>query len=426
MNRIGPPISELDAFVLPQYEKIVLDNGIPVSLLRSPAPDIVKMSIIFNAGRYYEKQRGVAKVTSNVIKEGSSCMNSAQIAERIDYYGAYISTGSGMDTAYLEASFLGRFFEDIIKIINEILQNPVFEESELEKYKVRKVERLKIDISKNDILAYRYFTEKLYGEYHPYGYNSRPEDYMEVSREHVFDHYDRYFVPQNCLILITGNITDERIKVLNNTIGKFRKANDPNVVSPQERQAITSSGKFLYNSNRYFQTSIRIGKRICTRNHPDYPALYLLNTILGGYFGARLSTNIREDKGQTYGIYSSLEMMLRDGFLIISTNVGNEYTEQTLSEIYREIMILKTEPVPASELKMVKNYIKGSLLSMLNGNINTLNLIKTLELSKLDRSFFEQFMKLISITESEEILMLANKYFNEEEFTEVLVGSMPI
>ena len=423
MNRIGPPISELDAFVLPNYEKIELDNGIPVSILRSQTPDIIKLSIIFHAGRYYEKQRGVSKVMSNVIREGTIKISSAEIAEKIDYYGAYISTGSGMDTAYLEASFLGRYFSEIVEIIADILHKPGFYNHELEKYKNRKIERLRIDLSKNDILAYRYFTEKLYGEDHPYGYNSRPEDYLKVDREKVIDHYKRYIVPDNCIILITGNITDDRIDLLNKTVGKIRADNNLGDIDVLKKEISTTPGKFIYKTNRHFQTALRMGKRICTRNHPDYPGLYLLNTILGGYFGARLSTNIREDKGHTYGIYSSLEMMARDGFFIISTNVGNEYTEQTLSEIYREIMILKNEPVAVTELKMVKNYIKGNLLSMLNGNINTINLIKTLELTKLGSDFFELFINTISDTGSEELIRLANKYLREEEFTEVLVGS---
>ena len=159
------------------------------------------------------------------------------------------------------------------------------------------------------------------------------------------------------------------------------------------------------------------------RHHPDYPAMYLLNTVLGGYFGARLSNNIREDKGYTYGIYSAMDMLRRDGYFVISTDVGNEYLEKTIFEINKELDILRNQLIGEDELKLVKNYIKGYMLSMINGNINTLSLIKTIELSNLGRDYFTNFVDKISGTTSEDLIKIANKHLPSDEITEVLVGS---
>ena len=422
MKISAPKITELGSFHLPNYEKIYLDNGIPVSILQSESPDVVKMEIIFQAGRYYEKNRAVAKVTASTLKEGTQSVNSSTIAERIDYLGAYLNTGSDTDIAYVQALFLGRYFKNILEIIKDILTSPGFNEDEISKYKKRQIERLKNDLSKNDILAYRYFTEHLFGEDHPYGYSTLPEDYSRVNREMILEHYNDLYVPNNCKVLLTGNINDDKIRELNQSLGSIPVNKTYSNVS-NDKIVKTFPGKFRYENDRMYQTAIRIGKRMFNRHHPDFPAMYLLNTVLGGYFGARLSANIREDKGFTYGIYSTLDMWQRDGYFIINTDVGNEYLDRTIFEIYRELEILRNEPISDDELRLVRNYIKGQLLSMINGNINTLSLIKILELSKLDRDFFTGFVDKISEVTPEELLLIANNHLSADEMSEILVGS---
>jgi zinc protease len=422
MNLKAPQITELSGFNLPHYDNFFLDNGIPVSVLQADGPDVVKMEIIFQAGRYYEKNKAVAKVTASTLKEGTSKMSSAHIAEQIDYFGANLTTGSDMDTSFVQTHFLGKYFKDIVGIVRSLLTDPGFHENEISKYKSRQIERLKNDLSKNDILAYRYFTERLFGDDHPYGYSTQPDDYNNVSREMILQHYNDLYVPGNCTILITGNITDDKIQWMNESLGTIKGNNEyTNIRTDKPVSALP--GKFRYENDRMYQTAVRIGKKMFNRHHPDYPAMYLLNTVLGGYFGARLSANIREDKGYTYGIYSAMDMLQRDGYFIISTDVGNEYLDRTIFEIYRELEMLRREPVQADELKLVRNYIKGYMLSMINGNINTLSLIKTIELSKLPKDYFTGFVNKISEVTPEELMAMANKHLPAEEISEVLVGA---
>jgi predicted Zn-dependent peptidase len=380
------------------------------------------MELVFDAGRYNEKDRAVAKVTASTLKEGTNTYNSALIAEQIDYFGAHLTTGSDMDTGFIQTHFLGKYFENLLEIVKNVLTIPAFDDNEISKYKNRQIERLKNDLSKNEIIAYRYFTEHLYGDDHPYGYSTQPEDYSNVTREMILKHYEEHYVSNNCTILITGNIGDEKIRLLNNYFGVGIKANEK-LIKPADKIVNTIPGKFRYENDRKYQTAIRIGKRMFNRHHPDYPAMYLLNTVLGGYFGARLSNNIREDKGYTYGIYSAMDMLRRDGYFVISTDVGNEYLEKTIFEINKELDILRNQLIGEDELKLVKNYIKGYMLSMINGNINTLSLIKTIELSNLGCDYFTNFVDKISGTTSEDLIKIANKHLPSDEITEVLVGS---
>lgn len=422
INYSRPEIHEIEKFVLPSYERRYLDNGIPIYVLHSSEPDIFKLEIIFKAGRYYESEKAVAKITAGLLKEGSLNYSSAEIARRIDFLGASVVTGSGMDYAFIQAHFLGKYFNELIEIISEFIFHPLFDDKELSKFKNRQIERLKVELSKNEVLAYRYLTEHIYGKDHPYGYSTEIQNYNVVTRHQIVDHYSKYYNSEQCKIFITGNLSDERYRVINDTFSLMRKYSSLISDNPYKSND-PETGKFVYQNDRMFQSSIRLGKKIFNRHHSDYPSLYLLNTILGGYFGARLSANIREDKGYTYGIYSALEMMEHDGYFLISTDVGNEYLEQTLIEINNELKGLRDKKVPHKELNLVKNYIKGYMLSAINGNFNTLNLIKILELAELNSDYFTIFIDKISSFTPSDLIETANKYFIDEEMTIVLVGS---
>lgn len=416
-----PAINEVKKFKIPDYDIYYLDNGIPCYILKIDDPDIIKLEIIYNAGRIYEKYRAIAKSTASLLKEGTSNMSSSKIAETIDYYGASISTGANMDTSVIQLYALGKYFDKLIPVIHEIVTEAVFPEDEIEKFKRRNIDSLKIELSKNEVLAYRHFTEKIFGKEHPYGYNTTKEDYLNISREKLLDHFHSFFIPDNMKIFMTGKIDKEKLDILNKTFGSIPvDTNDhKNKIIPV---ANSQTGKFKYENKRIHQTSIRIGKRLFNRNHPDYPGMYFLNTILGGYFGSRLSENIREDKGYTYGIYSTIDMMLKDGYFMISTDVGNEYLENTLKEIYKEIDLLRTTPVSDEEMQLVKNYIKGNFLSMVNGPLHSINLIKTIQLSGLNNNFFTDFLREIDNIDTKQVMNFAKKYLDPDSFTEVLVG----
>lgn len=416
-----PKINQIDTLHLPEYSTIKLENGIPVIILKSSNPDIIKMNIVLNAGRYQEKSKAIARTTANLLKEGTINMDSAKIAETIDFYGATVSTEASMDTTSIQVYSMGKYFNSIIPIVTDIITNPIFPEKEINKYKTRILEKLKIELSKNSVLAYRHFTEILYGKEHPYGYNTVPTDYENITKEKLLDHFNTFYTPNNCKIFISGNITEDKINILNKNIGKIKQKKKL-LDDKTHLMETLSGGNHLYNNERKHQTAIRIGRRMFARSHPDYAGVYLLNTILGGYFGSRLSSNIREDKGYTYGIYSSLDMMLRDGYFIISTDVGNKYLENTITEIYKEIDLLRTELIPEDEINLVKNYIKGNFLSLINGHLNTLNLIKTVELAGLEKTFFTDFINKISEISAKELMELAVKYFDKKDLVEVRVG----
>jgi predicted Zn-dependent peptidase len=170
------------------------------------------------------------------------------------------------------------------------------------------------------------------------------------------------------------------------------------------------------------QASIRIGSRLFDKKHPDYSSFYFVNTLLGGYFGARLMQNLREDKGLTYSVYSSMETMRHGGYFYIFTDVNNHLKESALSEIYFEMDRLQTELVDHEELDMLKNYSLGMFLNAVDGVFNVSSVIRELIEEDLDFDFFETMVSKTRDITSEEVQSIAQTYFQKDQLSEVVVG----
>lgn len=170
------------------------------------------------------------------------------------------------------------------------------------------------------------------------------------------------------------------------------------------------------------QSAIRLGTKLINRTHPDFPALQVVNTILGGYFGSRLMANIREDKGYTYGIGSGMSSMKYSGAIFIATEVGADVTRLAMTEIEKEIRILKTELVSDEELSLVKNYMLGSLLGSLENVFSHADKFKNVYLSGLDFEYYDRYTEVIRNITAKDVLTLADQYLSFDQFYKVIVG----
>ncbi|MFK7933157.1 MAG: M16 family metallopeptidase, partial [Saprospiraceae bacterium] len=314
---------------------------------------------------------------------------------------------------------LNKHFAKLLPILADMLRTPQFPQDELDALKQRNIQRLQVDLTKNDVVAYRQLTEHIFSKEHPYGYNSLSETYEKLQREDLLQHFQTSYVANNCTRFISGKIAPEFRKLLNMFFGQLSRGvlrkNDMTV-----NAALPTEIKYTLPDS--MQTAIRIGSRMFNRQNADYQGMYVLNTVLGGYFGSRLMANIREDKGFTYNIYSSLDAMHQDGYFYVGTEVGNEFVAQSLTEIYSEFEKLKTELIDQDELTMVKNYLLGNLLTMVDGAFNISEVVKTQVMEGLDADYFERLVKNIRNIDAIEIQRLAQKYLNRADMWEVIVG----
>lgn len=419
-RKTGPTIHSIGDLVVPDWETVTLPNGTRVVEVNMGTQQLVSMEIIHFASRRQEDKKGVARAVARLLREGSAQYDSETIAKQIDYYGASMSTGANLDFSFIKLFSLTKYFGKLLPYIEDLRYNPTFPEKELERYKLNSKQKLAVDNAKVELKAYKILTEYIFGSDHVYGYNSTEQIYDDISIADVQHHFDTYYGSDNCLIVLSGHITPEVRKLVYDTFGTRTQHVTR---KPYKRPTIAQTyRKHVENIDNKSQSGIKLGTQLWNRQNDDFSGMFVLNTVLGGYFGSRLMSSIREEKGYTYSIYSGLDMMKDDGYFFVSTEVGNEYVDKTIEAIYHEIDRLQQELVSDAELDMIKNYIRGNFLNMIDGPFKNAGLIKMHEVNQLDKHFFADLSRYVRDAQADEIQRLAQKYLRKDRMTEVIVG----
>lgn len=422
LNRTQIPAIEIPKTItLPPYKKIHLSNGMPVYVINSGVHEITKIEWIFNAGRWFETDKHVSRFTNKMLKEGTHSFSSAQIAEEIDFYGANFSNVSNADFSSISLLSLNKHLNHLMPLVEEIIKQPSFPEHELAIKLNNSLEKLKLDKEKIEYLADEKMGFSLFGVDHPYGYISSEENYKKINIPLLKKHHQNYYNANNAVIFLAGKINDEVLNLLEKHFGQ----NDwkGTTASFDEKPFAPSHIKIVKEKKeKALQTALRVAFPIIEKTHPDYITLSMLNTILGGYFGSRLMSNIREEKGYTYGIYSGLAQLKKSAYCYISTEVGVNFGEAALHEIIFEIERLKRELISQEEIELVKNYLTGKLLSNFDTPFHVANQYKNLLLFGLDVDYYHRWLDTIHSMKAEMLQEVAQKYYNINEMHQIVLG----
>lgn len=420
----SPIIHEISELRLPEVQNYHLSNGIPVYEVNMGTQDIMKLEVIFEAGRPFEQKHSVARATATMLKEGTHQHKSAEIAEFFDFYGASIGVPYNLDNSSFTLYALSKHLETLLPMVAEILTQASFPETELSSLVERYKQRLQVDLNRGDVVAYRELTELIYGAKHPYGYNSSKAGFEALLSTDLRQHFSSHFHAGNCTIVLSGKLGKDTADLLEKHLGQIPKKVASTAIPFPE--IVDAPRKVYIPHNDKSQSAIRIGRILFNRKHSDFPALYVLSTLLGGYFGSRLMMNIREQNGYTYGVYSSLDTMRHSGFMYIATEVGNEFIEPTLEEIYKEFRVLRETEADAEELQMLRNYLMGTFLNALDGPFNSSELVRALVLDNLPLDYFHNLIHTIQTITPKQLQNLAQQYLKEDDFWQVVVGSKPV
>lgn len=413
------PVPDID---LQQARKYTLDNGIEVYAISAGFQELVKVEFLYPNKPFDPLHPLRDSTTNRMLQEGTKKHNSQELADLIDYYGAFLETDENFDFCSVNLYTLNKYLAQTLPFIAELIYEPVFPQHELDVYIRNWKQRLVVENEKVASLARRNFSRVIFGEKHPYGYFTELKDYDQLHRSDLEQYHALKYDPSNCVIIISGLVSDSSIDLLNKFFGKIAPVNlngstttdVPFQSHPEKKHYIEKEGAI--------QSAIRVGMPFFNRKHPDYPGMAVVNTLLGGYFGSRLMSNIREDKGYTYGIGSTIVSMKQDGYFFISTEVGSDVTNLALQEIYYEVEQLKAEIVEADELEMVRNYMLGTFLKGIDGAFQLAERFKSIHLSGLDYGYYRRYLDKIRSIGPDEVQSLARKYFNTADFYEVVVG----
>lgn len=399
-----------------------LDNGIKVFAINAGTQDLCRLEFIFDAGTWYQEGAFVAMSANDLMKEGSTGMTARQIADELDYYGAFHEASTEKDSAYQALYSLNKHLPATLKVMEEIIKYPTYNQNEVDIYLRKKYQGLLVNMEKVNYLARIHFGELLYGQSHPYGRWASPEDVKEVSRQDIVAFHKTYYRSSNCYIIASGMIGDDVIALLNQYFGG-NDWNGPDVVNhtSYEDKPVTNLIRNIEKPDA-LQTALRVGKVLFNRTHSDFAGMHVLNTILGGYFGSRLMTNIREDKGYTYGIGSGLISLKHSGFFYISSEVGNEFADRAMAEIFNEINLLRNEPVSIEELSLVRNYLGGTFLRSVDGAFSLAERFKEMHEHNLTIDYYFNLLNKIQTITPDEIMELANRYLSVDSLYQLKVG----
>lgn len=401
--------------------RYTLDNGVQVYAIDSGTQEVLMLDMVFYAGNWFEESNMVAATTNSLIKNGTSQRSAFAINEYFEYYGAYVNRNCYNETANVSVHTLSKYLPEILPVMQEMITDAVFPEEELAIFKQNSKQRLQVSLKKCDFVAGRLIDAYLFGEHHPYGKYSSAPDYDALERHQLLDYFDKYYKKGSCVLFAAGKLPSNFFELLNRNFGSLPLTPTSPVIANIEKAPAQVKKHRINNDPDGVQGAIRMARHFPNRHHPDFQKVQVLNNIFGGFFGSRLMTNIREEKGYTYGIYSYLQNHIHETAWVVSTEAGRDVCEATIEEVYKEMKVLREEPVDDEDLLLVKNYMMGGLLGELDGPFQVISRWKNYILNGVDEKYFYDSINTIRNISAKELQELANKYLQEKDFYELVV-----
>lgn len=417
-----PEIRALDTFQILPPEKTALPNGIPLTVINAGQQEVVRIDILFAGGRWHQTQELQALFTNRMLREGTRKYTAADIAEKLDYYGAWLDLSSSSEYAYITLYSLNKYLPETLDVVESMIQEPLFPEKELATVLETNIQQYLVNTSKVDFLVHRALLQAVYAGGHPCGRPIAEKDYRAIRPEVLETFYKQYYHSGNCSIFLSGKVTEDilhRVAVaFGEPFGDYsHKA--PKLHYPVE--AIAEKQIYIEREDA-LQSAVKLGCTTIDRHHPDYLKVKVLMTLFGGYFGSRLMTNIREEKGYTYGISAGILSYPDSGLLAISTETDNMYVKPLIREVYHEIDRLHEELVAEEELTVVRNYMIGEMCRNYESPFSVADAWIFIHTTGMDDAYFTRSLQAVKETTPEEIRELARRYLCKEKLKEVVAG----
>ena len=424
LDRTLPPLLRpLEAFEILRPERFEMKNGMQLNVIRAGSQEVVRLDLLIGGGQWHQTQALQALFTNRMLREGTPTMTSAQIAEKLDYYGAWLDLSSSVNCGFVTLYSLNKYFPRTLAIIADMLMNPSFPEKELEVVLETNRQQFLVNSSRVEVIARKHFNRSLFGEEHPFGRFAVESDYGRITPEVLREFYRKHYHSGNCTVYVSGKVTPEIIRCIEEHLGnvpwgEIKKVQPLDLIEPRQT---TEKHVFVEKADA-LQSSLKMGCFMMDRVHPDFLKARVMVTLFGGYFGSRLMSNIREDKGYTYGIGAGIVNCPGSGVLAITTEADNQYIDSIITEVYREMDKMCNDLAPQEELEMVRNYMLGDFCRSYEGPFSLSEAWIYTKTADLDDDFFVRQVDSIRSITAEEIRTLAQRYLCKENLIEVVAG----
>jgi predicted Zn-dependent peptidase len=421
-DQTPPPGGAPRDFKLPEKESLKLKNGLRATLVEYGAIPKVDVNVIVKTGNIHEAADEIwlADLTGNLMREGTSTMDFKTISKKVAAMGGEVNISTGANQTTISGSVLSEFAPDLIRILADIVMNPSFPQSEIERLKNDLKRQLTVQQSVPQSQALAKFSSIIYKD-HPYG-RFFPTDEMLSSYtvDKVRDFYGKNFGAKRTVVYVVGKFDEAKVNdAVQDAFTNWKEG--PEVDYPVPTPSTTSETAIIDRPGAP-QTTVVLGLPTLDPSKPDYIPLAVTNSLLGGSFGSRITSNIREDKGYTYSPHSIINTGYRSALWYEQADITTEHTGDAIKEIAKEIKRLQTEAPSKQELEGIQNYEAGVFVlqnSTPQGIISQLNF---LDFHGLDESYLTDRVKKIHAVTPEKVQELAKDYFKYEDMTLVLVG----
>ena len=418
-----PPPDKIKKLTFPGYKEFVLKNGMEVLVVEHHEQPMVSLYFVFKTGSALDPKgkESLSSFTIDQINKGTKTKTALQLAEWIESVGGSVGAFSQAEFSAITVSILSEYIDVAYEYLQDVVMNPTFPEEELEIIRERTKTGLELELSQPSAMAQRHFDEVVYGA-HPYGKKATVESVTSITRDEMVAFYQKNCVANNVLVGVVGDVkTGDVKKAIEKYFGGMQPGTLDQVVYP-EPPKLDKTKILLYHRPGAVQTEVYIGHLGMKANNPDWPAVRVGNRILGGGSDARLFMNIREDKGWTYGAYSSFSRERDYGYFQAHAAVRTEVTDSAVTEFMKEIKRIKTEPVSEADLTNAKNYLVGNFPIQIETPDQIASQIVEYKMLGLGKKDLETYRDKTAAVTVADVTAAMDKYLQPENTYIVLVG----
>ncbi len=442
LRNIPPKTQFVNLERIPSVFQSQMNNGITCSLLPLTDTQHVRIDFLFNGGTWVQSIPLQAMMTFQLIKEGTATRTAQQINEELDFYGATISANVCKTYAFITVICLRKFLSPVMQLVYDFLLHPAFDTDAYNLTIQQLWANYQIKMDRVRPQAERLFYETLFGRQNPMASFEYPEHFSQLSIDILRDYHKKCVNAANCRMFITGGYNDEDVTLINDIfgtenwgncqfllnispvgypadpLGQLQKQTDENVVIDRNRNIIK-----LIMRKPTVQSALFAGCVMPKLEPEERAYLALANMMFGGFFGSRLMTNIREDKGYTYGIHSSLQQQLFFNLFSIQTETANQFVNKVVEEVNNEINRIISLTPSDEELDIVKKYFSGNICRTYEANLSFTGLLIRKTALGDDYRDVVKSMKLIRKAKPHHITDVMRRFLNPNNVVWCVAGA---
>lgn len=400
-----------------------MSSGIPLRYRNTHCPDLLRVDLMIRAGSVFQQRPLVASFTNMLLKEGCRDKNSAQVAELFDACGAFLYYSIGMEYAYINLLTPKKSYRQTLSLLRDLYVAPAFPQHDVKVVTEQRYHNYLVDREKVQVRATTTMNALLFGENHPYGRQLQESDFEDFDRELLLDFHRRFYLPSRTELILVGDVGEQELAITEEIFGQGvpeAQVSDENKDFPQASPSAPAA--YFIPKEDALQAALRFSFPLVGQDHPDFIPLKVLNTLLGGYYGSRLMTSIREEKAYTYGIFSSHTVYRNASYIDIETQTDLRFVKPLIEAVYDEIARLQNEKVSDKEMSILRQYLSGEYARMMDGPFTLSDLYLSTASVGMPLASLETQMQAMKQVTADDLQRLAQTYLRREAAYQVCVG----